>query len=133
MLLVCHLLLSPGEVDPPGAVGSLLGRARRAAVLLSSQPGSRGVEVGRSVDEPAHWVLTARFSSVAAYRRALGPFDVREHVVPLLSLAVEDPGPVPATFETLLEAVDGTVTEHASDRAPRPLTERAAGSGPAGG
>lgn len=114
MLLVCHLVLPAGA----GAGEDLLRRAHRAAALLSSQPGCRGVELGRSVDDPAQWVLTARFDSVTAYRRSLGPFDVREHVVPLLSLAVEDPGTVPSTFETLLEAVDGTVTARGSDREP---------------
>ena len=52
--------------------------------LLAAQPGCRGVELGRSVDETGHWVLR-RASTVPAYRRALQPFDVREHVVPLLS------------------------------------------------
>ncbi|GAB2926295.1 hypothetical protein GCM10027047_24200 [Rhodococcus aerolatus] len=115
MLLVCHLVL-PAD---PGAADELLARAHRAAALLSAQPGCRGVEVGRAVDDPGHGVLTARFDSVPAYRRSLAPFDVREHVVPLLSLAVEDPGEVPSTFETLLEAVDGSVTVHGSDRDPR--------------
>ena len=75
MLLVCHL----AEAATPG----LADRAERAAALLSAQPGCRWVEVGRAVDDPAAWVLVARFDSVPAYRRALGPFDVREHVVPL--------------------------------------------------
>jgi hypothetical protein len=56
-------------------------------------------------------VLTVRFASVVAYRRALSPFDVREHVVPLLSEALVDE---PATYETLAEARDGAVTEHSS-------------------
>ena len=51
-------------------------------------------------------MLTVRFASVNAYRRALSPFDVREHVVPLLSEAQ----PEPSTFETLVAAVDGQVT-----------------------
>ena len=45
-----------------------------------------------------------------AYRRALSPFDVREHVVPLLSEAQ----PEPSTFETLVSAVDGAATVHPS-------------------
>ena len=48
-----------------------------------------------------HWVLTVRFVSVDAYRRALSPFEVREHVIPLLSEALTD---TPSTFETLLTA-----------------------------
>ena len=123
MLLVCPLAQD--------AVPDLADRAARAAVLLSAQPGCRWVEVGRSVDEPREWVLVARFESVPAYRRALSPFDVREHVVPLLSLVGqgERTGALPATYETLLEAVDGTLREHPSDRAEAPGADGPGGIG----
>ena len=81
---------------------------------LTAAPGCLGGEAGRAVDEPDRWVLTVRFASVDAYRRALGPFPVREHVVPLLSEALADE---PATYEVLVEAVGGAATEHASLRA----------------
>jgi hypothetical protein len=48
---------------------------------------------------------------VDAYRRALSPFPVREHVVPLLSEALADE---PATFETLVTAEAGAATAHPS-------------------
>jgi quinol monooxygenase YgiN len=100
VLLVCRFA-DPGPTFPA--------RARRALELLTAQPGCLGGELGRSVDEPGAWVLTARFASVRAYRRALSPFDVREHVVPLLSEALAD---VPSTYETLAEATAGEVREH---------------------
>ena len=84
--------------------------------LLTAADGCRGGELGRAVDEPERWVLTVRFASVHAYRRALSPFPVREHVVPLLSEALADE---PATFETLLEATAGTSRSH-----PTLLTDR---------
>ena len=102
MLLVCRFQ----PADPV----AFADRARRALALLTAAPGCLGGEVGRAVDEPGSWVLTARFSSVDAYRRALSPFDVREHVVPLLSEAQ----PEPSTFETLVSAVDGAATVHPS-------------------
>lgn len=105
MLLVCRFDV------PPADVPDLRARARTALELLSAQPGCRGGELGRSADEPSAWVLVVRFDSVDAYRRALGPFPVREHVVPLLAQARTDG---PATFETLLSAVDGAATGHAS-------------------
>ena len=55
-----------------------------------------------------------RFESVVAYRRALSPFPVREHVVPLLSEALADE---PATYEVLVDAAGGAATERASLRA----------------
>ncbi|MEO6881861.1 MAG: antibiotic biosynthesis monooxygenase family protein [Mycobacteriaceae bacterium] len=107
MLLVCHFLLTPDEVE------EFTARAVTALGLLGSQPGCRGVEVGRAVDEEGRWVLTARFDSVNAYRRSLSPFDVREHVAPLLARCLsESPGVVPTTFETLLSCDGGTVRSH---------------------
>ena len=70
-----------------------LARARRALELLGAADGCLGGEEGRAVDDPEHWVLALRFPSVDAYRRALSPFPVREHVVPLLAEALADVRP----------------------------------------
>lgn len=102
MLLVCRFV--------PPVPHDLLPRARRALELLSRADGCLGGELGRAVDEPDHWVLTVRFATVDAYRRSLSPFEVREHVVPLLSEAQ----PEPSTYETLLAAVNGAVVEFPS-------------------
>ena len=108
MLLVCRFAV------PPADAAAFAARARRALELLTAAPGCLGGEAARSVDDPQRWVLAARFASVDAYRRALSPFPVREHVVPLLSEALADE---PATYEVLAEAVGGAVTERASLRA----------------
>jgi hypothetical protein len=105
VLLVCRF------VAPPAAAPALVARARIALELLTAAEGCLGGEFGRSVDEPDRWVLTVRFASVHAYRRALSPFPVREHVVPLLSEALADE---PSTFETLVDATVGIATEHPS-------------------
>ena len=117
MLLVCLFDVPEDErVD-------FTARARTAVALLSAQPGCRGATAGPSVDEPDAWVLTARFDSVPAYRRALSPFEVREHVAPLLARCRDG---VPTTFELLLDGVDGAVAASESLRArgsgPRPGT-----------
>jgi quinol monooxygenase YgiN len=104
------LLLCRFAVTPQGAE-TFRTRALRALELLTAADGCLGGELGRAVDEPDRWVLAVRFASVHAYRRALSPFPVREHVVPLLSEAIADE---PATFETLASAAAGTVTEHPS-------------------
>ncbi len=101
MLLVCRFS-DPGPDFPD--------RAAHALALLTARPGCLGGELGRSADEPGAWVLVARFATVDAYRRALSPFPVREHVVPLLSEA----DPAVSTYETLATAVDGEVTRHPS-------------------
>ncbi|MEJ3652594.1 antibiotic biosynthesis monooxygenase [Actinomycetes bacterium KLBMP 9759] len=103
MLLVCRFV----PTDP----AAFRERARRALELLTAAPGCEGGELGRAVDEPEQWVLTARFATVDAYRRALSPFPVREHVVPLLSEAIADS---PATYETLVSASGGEASAHPS-------------------
>jgi quinol monooxygenase YgiN len=105
VLLVCRFAAGPDSAQ------ALRARVRVALELLTASDGCLGGELGRSVDEPDRWVLTVRFSSVHAYRRALSPFPVREHVVPLLSEALADE---PATFETLFSAAGGDVSEHPS-------------------
>jgi Antibiotic biosynthesis monooxygenase len=105
VLLVCRFVAAP-TVAP-----ALLTRAGRALELLTAADGCLGGELGRSVDEPDQWVLVVRFASVHAYRRALSPFEVREHVVPLLSEAETT---TPSTFETLLEAKNGEALTHRS-------------------
>lgn len=56
-------------------------------------------------------MLTVEFASVVAYRRAMSPFEIREHVVPLLSEALTDE---PAMYEPLLVAADGEVDRQVS-------------------
>jgi hypothetical protein len=99
VLLVCRFTVP--ETDVP----AFTERATRALELLTARPGCRGGQVARSLDEPEVFVLTVEFDSVVAYRRALSPFEVREHVVPLLSEAVAEP----AAFEPLLVADGGSV------------------------
>jgi quinol monooxygenase YgiN len=101
VLLVCRFA---EPADEP----AFTARVRQALELLTAAPGCLGGEAGRAVDEPDRWVLTVRFASVDAYRRALRPFPVREHVVPLLSEALADE---PSTFETLVTATAGHAEE----------------------
>jgi quinol monooxygenase YgiN len=105
VLLICRYQVSPDRE------ASFVERARRALALLTRAEGCLHGGLGRAVDQPDRWVLTVRFTSVVAYRRALSPFEVREHVVPLLSEALADE---PATYETLAEADAGAVTDHPS-------------------
>lgn len=105
MVLVCRFVVS--AADAPAFVA----RAGRALELLTVADGCRGGELARSVDVPDRWVLVVRFATVDAYRRALSPFPVREHVVPLLSEALADE---PAGYETLVSAAAGVREDHPS-------------------
>lgn len=102
MLLVCRL--RPGDDEVPEFVE----RARHALELLTAQPGCLDGTLARATDDRDAWLLVVRFASVAAYRRAMSPFPVREHVVPLLAEALTDE---PSAYEPRLTATDGTVAD----------------------
>jgi hypothetical protein len=59
--------------------------------LLAAQRGYLDGTIGRNVDDPELWVLTTRWESVGAYRRALSSYDVKLHAVPVLSRALDEP------------------------------------------
>lgn len=59
--------------------------------VLRAKPGFRDAEVGQNLDEPDLWVLVTRWENVGSYRRALGGFESKMVVVPLLSEAIDEP------------------------------------------
>jgi quinol monooxygenase YgiN len=105
VLLVCRFTVAETDVE------AFTERVDRALTLLTAQPGCRRAQLSRSTDEADRFVLTAEFDSVVAYRRAVSPFEVREHVIPLLSEANTDE---PAAYEPLLVAADGAVRREVS-------------------
>jgi quinol monooxygenase YgiN len=105
VILICRFAVDPART------GDFLPRVRRALGLLTAQQGCLGGQLGRSPDDPTRWVLAVQFASVAAYRRTLSVFEVREHVVPLLSEALTGE---PGSYEVLATAEDGAVTDHGS-------------------
>jgi quinol monooxygenase YgiN len=105
VILICRFAVKPAQAE------DFLTSARRALALLTAQRGCLGGQLGRSPDDTTRWVLVVQFQSVVAYRRTLSVFEVREHVVPLLSEAlIGEPG----GYEVLAAAKDGAVTDHAS-------------------
>ncbi|MDQ3898950.1 MAG: antibiotic biosynthesis monooxygenase [Actinomycetota bacterium] len=105
MILICRFAVDADEAE------NFLSRARRALGLLTAQQGCRGGQLGRSPDDTTRWVLAVQFESVVAGRRALSVFEVREHVVPLLSEALTGE---PGSYEVLADAQGGAVTDHRS-------------------
>jgi heme oxygenase (mycobilin-producing) len=90
--------------------------ARAALAALAARPGFRRGHAGRSVDDPAEWVLVSEWDGVGAYRRALGTYEVKLAATPLLAQARDEAG----TFEELITAdaagVSGTgVSDRAAD------------------
>ncbi|RZS29639.1 hypothetical protein EV193_11942 [Herbihabitans rhizosphaerae] len=109
MLVVCRFTV------PESSAAEFTARASRALELLTAARGCvRGV-LGRSTETSGRpgqrWVLTVEFESVAAYRRAMSPFEVREHVIPLLSEAdtTEESG-----YEVVITAAGGVAASRTS-------------------
>lgn len=105
MILICRFAVDPAHTH------DFLSRARRALGLLTAQHGCLSGQLGRSPDELTRWVLAVRFESMVAYRRTLSVFEIREHVVPLLSEALTGE---PGGYEVLADAQAGAVTDHTS-------------------
>jgi heme-degrading monooxygenase HmoA len=67
------------------AVAALLG-------ALSSRPGYRDGELGRSADDPDLWALVTRWDGVGSYRRALSAAEVKITGAPVWVHALDEPG-----------------------------------------
>jgi hypothetical protein len=86
-----------------------LRRAQAALAELARCSGWRSGHVGRAVDDPTLWILTAEWADIGSYRRALIAPEVRAAVVPLLGEALDEP----SAFELL--TVDGSGSAIAAD------------------
>lgn len=66
-------------------------QARQAVAVLTQQRGLLSIDLGRNLDEPSLWTITSRWSNVGSYRRALQNYEAKMVVVPLLSMAIDEP------------------------------------------
>jgi len=84
------IVLSRFRVDA-AAEAAFLPRAETAIAVLRARPGLLSLDFGRNLDEPDLWTITTRWVDVGSYRRALSGIESKSVVVPLLSLAVDEP------------------------------------------
>ena len=70
--------------------------------ILAAKPGYVGGDVGRNVDDPGLWVLTTRWENVGSYRRALGSYEGKMHIQPLMVHALDEP----SAYEVVEEGTD---------------------------
>jgi len=85
VLVVNRFRVPDPEAEP------LRAQLEEAHALLATKPGYVDGTLGRNLDEPDLWVLTTRWESVGAYRRALSSYDVKLSGVPTLSRALDEP------------------------------------------
>ncbi|RYC14596.1 antibiotic biosynthesis monooxygenase family protein [Nocardioides zhouii] len=99
-MLVVTRLRAPG---PDPTAGEELRRGLlHALAILAAKPGHVRGEVGRNVDDPTLWVLTTRWENVGSYRRALGSYEGKMHIQPLMVHAVDEP----SAYEVVEEGTD---------------------------
>lgn len=66
-------------------------QANAAVEVLGAKPGNSSIELVRNVDEQELWAIVSHWQDVGSYRRALGGWDSKMTVVPLLSMAIDEP------------------------------------------
>lgn len=86
----------------PAAEADLRSGLLHALEILAAKPGYVGGEVGRNVDDPALWVISTRWANVGSYRRALGSYEGKLHIQPLMVHAVDEP----SAYELVEEGTD---------------------------
>lgn len=60
--------------------------------VLAQAPGFLTASVGQNLDEPTLWVLTTEWENVGSYRRALSSTRAKLEAIPVLALAIDEPG-----------------------------------------
>ena len=75
--------------DLPGRGG--LEALQAAVTVLAQSAGFLGSSIGQATDDPQLLVLTLTWRDIGSYRRALSRMEVKMHVVPLLSQAIDEP------------------------------------------
>ena len=78
-------------VVPESDVDSFVERGAAAVTVLSSRAGFVSADFGRNLDDQSLWTLTTRWQNVGSYRRALQGNESKMVVIPLLSLAIDEP------------------------------------------
>lgn len=63
-----------------------------ALAALAAAPGYVDGELGQNLDEPGLWAVITRWENVGSYRRALSSNRAKLEAIPILALAIDEPG-----------------------------------------
>ena len=58
---------------------------------FAAASGSQGAELVQNLDEPGLWAIVSRWADVGSYRRAFNGTPAKLVLLPLLSLAIDEP------------------------------------------
>ncbi len=73
--------------DPTGFRGT----AESVVAHFNECDGSAGADLVQNLDDPGLWAIISRWRDVGSYRRAFNGTDAKLLLVPLLSLAIDEP------------------------------------------
>jgi len=75
----------------PGDASGFEPAARAVVAQFASSAGSLGADLVQNLDDPGLWAIVSRWADVGSYRRAFNGTDAKLVLVPLLSLAIDEP------------------------------------------
>ncbi|MGO4957169.1 antibiotic biosynthesis monooxygenase family protein [Luteococcus sp. Sow4_B9] len=76
---------------PRAARAGFEAQAAAAVELFQTKEGLIGLDLVQNLDDEELWSLVTRWENVGSYRRALGGYESKVTIVPLLSLSIDEP------------------------------------------
>jgi len=77
---------------PLGQAAQFEGQLSVALAALAAAPGYIDGEIGQNLDELGLWTIVTRWQNVGSYRRALSSNRAKLEAIPVLALAIDEPG-----------------------------------------
>ena len=77
---------------PLGQAANFEQELKVALAALAAAPGYVDGEIGQSLDELNLWTIVTRWQNVGSYRRALSSNRAKLEAIPVLALAINEPG-----------------------------------------
>ncbi len=75
----------------PGDASGFRVGAEAVVARFGASAGCEDVRLVQNLDEPELWAIVSRWADVGSYRRAFNGTDAKLVLVPLLSLAIDEP------------------------------------------
>jgi hypothetical protein len=75
----------------PGDPAGFTVQAQAVVDQFAASAGSLGAELVQNLDEPELWAVVSRWADVGSYRRAFNGTPAKLVLIPLLSLAIDEP------------------------------------------
>ncbi|MGC3992994.1 MAG: antibiotic biosynthesis monooxygenase family protein [Propionicimonas sp.] len=76
----------------PGDASGFVGLAQLVVERFAASPGCVDARLVQNLDEPELWALVSNWADVGSYRRAFNGTEAKLVLMPLMSLAIDEPG-----------------------------------------